>query len=73
MKLVRYEKFDPYDIASILRLGKHKRGVQWTQETLEGWLVGMCSAMGYERYPRTQMEVTRQKMRHAIGLALAQG
>ncbi|KAH9933702.1 hypothetical protein B0H21DRAFT_813584 [Amylocystis lapponica] len=69
LKLVRYEKYDPVDIAHILQLGRRQRGVQWTRQLLENWLVSMCSAMGYATYPSWQMEATRHKMRHAIQLA----
>lgn len=69
LKLVRYEKHDPYDIANILRLGSRKKGVRWTREILEEWLIEMCSAMRYAAYPPAQMEATREKMRHAIKLA----
>jgi len=69
LKLVRYQKYDPYDIANILRLGRQQKGVQWTRYVLENWLVSMCGAMGYSAYPSWQMEATRDKMRHAIRLA----
>ncbi len=72
LKLVRYEKHDPHDIASILRLGHRQRNVKWTRTLLEQWLVAMCSAMGYTAYTPYQMETTRQKMRHAIALAYQQ-
>lgn len=71
LKLVRYQKHDPYDIANILRLGRKQKGMRWTPEVLEGWLVSMCGAMGYSTYPRSQMEVTRERMRDAIRLAQA--
>ncbi|KAI0933235.1 hypothetical protein AcW1_003122 [Taiwanofungus camphoratus] len=69
LKLVRYEKYDPYDIANILRLGRRQRGVQWTRQVLENWLLTMCGAMGYAAYTSWQMAATREKMRHAIRLA----
>ncbi|KAI0738270.1 hypothetical protein C8Q80DRAFT_1222555 [Daedaleopsis nitida] len=69
LKLVRYEKHDPHDIASILRLGHRQRNVRWTRTLLEGWLTNICSAMGYNAYSPWLMEATRQKMRHAIALA----
>lgn len=72
LKLVRYEKHDPHDIASILRLGHRQRNVKWTCSLLENWLVQMCSAMGYTAYAPWQMNATRQKMCHAIALAYAQ-
>ncbi|CAL1702887.1 unnamed protein product [Somion occarium] len=68
LKLVRYQKSDPYDIARILTLGYHQKGVQWTRTILENWLKDMCGAMGYERYPPQLMEETRERMRHAIRL-----
>lgn len=72
LKLVRYEKHDPHDIASILRLGHRQRNVKWTRSLLESWLVQMCGPMGYTAYAPWQMDATRQKMRHAIALAYAQ-
>ena len=69
LKLVRYEKHDPQDIASILRLGHRQRNVKWTRSLLEAWLVSICGAMGYAAYSPWQLEATRQKMRHAISLA----
>lgn len=69
LKLVRYQKYDPLDIAQILQLGRRQRGVQWTRQVLENWLLSMCSAMGYAAYSSAQMEETRGKMRHAIQLA----
>lgn len=68
LKLVRYQKHDPYDIAYILLLGWEMKGVQWNRTLLEGWLKTMCSAMGYSAYPVPEMEKTRNKMRHAISL-----
>lgn len=70
LKLVRYQKYDPYDIANILHLGQQQKGVQWTLQLLEGWLTTMCgNAMGYAAYSSDQMEAVRKKMRHAIHLA----
>ncbi|KAH9841083.1 uncharacterized protein C8Q71DRAFT_702063 [Rhodofomes roseus] len=69
LKLVRYQKYDPHDIAHILHLGRRQKGVQWTRHLMEEWLVNMCGAMGYHAYPSWQMEATRQKMRHAITLS----
>lgn len=68
LKLVRYQKHDPYDIAHILLLGWQMKGVQWNRTVLEGWLTTMCAAMGYSAYPLPEMEKTRNKMRHAISL-----
>ncbi|CCL98027.1 uncharacterized protein FIBRA_00020 [Fibroporia radiculosa] len=69
LKLVRYQKYDPYDIANILRLGRQQRGVRWTRKLLEDWLVSMCGAMNYAAYPPWYMETTRDRMRDAIRLA----
>lgn len=69
LKLVRYQKDDPRDIACVLRLGQKQRGVHWTRQLLESWLLALCSPMGYATYPQWQMDYTRQKMRHAISLA----
>ena len=71
LKLVRYEKYDPHDIANILRLGNRQKGIRWTRQIMEEWLVNMCGAMGYRSYPSWQMETTRDRMRHAIALAQA--
>ncbi|KAH9940045.1 uncharacterized protein BXZ73DRAFT_99040 [Epithele typhae] len=72
LKLVRYEKHDPHDIASILRLGHRQRNVRWTRTLLENWLLGLCAPMGYAAYDPWQMENARQRMRHAIQLAYAE-
>ena len=72
LKLVRYDKHDPHDVASILRLGIRQRNVKWTRALLEAWLFSMCWAMGYSAYSPWQVEATRQKMRHAISLASSQ-
>ncbi|EJF61913.1 hypothetical protein BD309DRAFT_871177 [Dichomitus squalens] len=69
LKLVRYDKHDPQDIASILRLGRNQRNVKWTRSLLESWLVQECGAMGYAAYAPWQMEALRKKMRNAIELA----
>ncbi|KAI0631366.1 hypothetical protein C8Q77DRAFT_129770 [Trametes polyzona] len=72
LKLVRYQKHDPHDIAHILRLGQRLRNVQWTRSLLESWIMSMCSPMTYSLYSPWQVETTRQKMRHAIQLAYSQ-
>jgi len=69
LKLVRYKKDDPYDIACILLLGQKMKGLSWDRRTLEGWLLTMCSPMGYHAYAPPQMEQTRERMRHAIKLS----
>jgi len=69
-KLVRYKNDDPLDIACILLfMQKITEGLRWDRRTLEGWLLTMCSPMGYHSYPPSQMEQTREKMRHAIRLS----
>ncbi|KAI0795946.1 hypothetical protein C8Q75DRAFT_690868, partial [Abortiporus biennis] len=68
LKLVRFKKDDPQDIAYILDLGRKMKGMQWSRHTLEGWLMTMCSAMNYAAYSPTQREETREKMRKAIKL-----
>ncbi|KAI0073976.1 hypothetical protein K474DRAFT_1692423 [Panus rudis PR-1116 ss-1] len=70
LKLVRYQKDDPTDIAHILTLGFRSQGIEWTEAIMEDWLKKACSAMGYDWYPREVMEQTRQRMSHAISLAL---
>ncbi|KAI0643428.1 hypothetical protein C8Q79DRAFT_978857 [Trametes meyenii] len=69
LKLVRYQKHDPHDIASILRLGHRQRNVQWSRTMLENWIAALCTPMTYTLYSPWQIEATRQKMRHAIRLA----
>ncbi|KAH9847747.1 hypothetical protein C2E23DRAFT_764769 [Lenzites betulinus] len=69
LKLVRYQKHDPHDIAHILRLGQRIRNVRWTRALLEAWIMSMCAPMVYSLYSPWQLEATRQKMRHAIRLA----
>lgn len=72
LKLVRYQKHDPQDIANILRLGHRLRKVHWTRSLLESWIMSNCSPMSPSLYSPWQVEATRQKMRHAIGLAFPQ-
>ncbi|KZT01093.1 uncharacterized protein LAESUDRAFT_764019 [Laetiporus sulphureus 93-53] len=69
LKLVRYAKSDPHDIASILRLGQRHRRVQWTRHVLEGWLKSVCGAMGYSSYPPGAMDALRDRMQDAIELS----
>ncbi|KAI8977736.1 hypothetical protein BD414DRAFT_495468 [Trametes punicea] len=69
LKLVRYQKHDPYDIANILRLGHRQGNVQWSRQLLESWLLTACTPMSYVLCSPWQVNATRQKMRHAIHLA----
>ncbi len=69
LKLVRYQKDDPSDIAAILSLGYKMKGLQWTRQVLEDWLLGMCSPMGYTSYPPQEIQKTRDKMRDAVARA----
>lgn len=71
LKLVRYQKDDPTDIAAILSLGAHMQGLQWTRQLLEDWLHGHCGPMGYSQYPMERINETRAKMRDAIKRAQA--
>ena len=73
LKLVRYEKADPYDIAHILRLGEAQRNVVWTRSLLEEWLNNECRAMGYARYSPKQKERMRQRIDHALALSRSFG
>lgn len=66
LKLVRYQKDDPNDIAAILSLGSQMKQLQWTRSILEGWLLKACQPMGYASYPLHEIEKTRAKMRDAI-------
>jgi len=68
LKLVRYQKHDPYDIAHILLLAYQMKGMLWNLTILEGWLTTMCGAMNYAAYPQVEMDKTRKKMRHALSL-----
>ena len=69
LKLVRYEKYDPYDVASILHLHIRQHNVKRTWSLLERWLSETCSAMGYTSYPPDQMEALRERMCHAVAHA----
>lgn len=71
LKLVRYKKDDPADIAAILSLGTQMQGLQWTRQLLEDWLHGHCGPMGYSNYPMDMINETRAKMRDAIKRAQA--
>ncbi|GJE90647.1 hypothetical protein PsYK624_067910 [Phanerochaete sordida] len=66
LKLIRYQKDDPGDIAAILKLGTEMRGCQWTVELIEGWLNKLCSPMGYQNYSATQLQWNRAKMQDAV-------
>jgi hypothetical protein len=71
LKLVRYQKDDPQDIAAILKLGSQLKGLQWTRQIMEDWLLNMCSPMGYAGYSPEKIMLTRQKMRDAVKRAQA--
>ncbi|KAI0086055.1 hypothetical protein BDY19DRAFT_996241 [Irpex rosettiformis] len=71
LKLVRYKKDDPEDIAAILKLGTQLKGLQWTRQIMEEWLLNMCSPMGYANYQQPQIDSTREKMRDAVKRAQA--
>ncbi|EPQ56863.1 hypothetical protein GLOTRDRAFT_127257 [Gloeophyllum trabeum ATCC 11539] len=73
LKLVRYQKDDPNDIAAILRLGRRENGTLWTRATLEAWLHLKCWPMSYHAYLPWQVDLARDRMRHAIQLARAYG
>lgn len=66
LKLIRYQKDDPNDIAAILKLGTQMRGCKWTVEVFEGWLNKFCSPMGYKYYPPQELAKNRAKMQDAI-------
>lgn len=68
LKLVRFKKDDPADIARILTLGYHQKGLEWTETKLENWLRDMCWPMNYDAYPSHLMQTTRGYMRRAIEL-----
>ena len=70
LKLVRFEKNDPYDVACILTRGRQVGAVrQWDTVTIEKWLSDNCGVMGYARYNPQQVIVMRQRMNQAIVLA----
>lgn len=69
LKLVRYQKDDPHDVAAILRLGRAETGVQWTPDGLEQWLRVQCWPMGYDAYSAWQLDAFRHVVRHAVRLA----
>jgi hypothetical protein len=66
LKLVRYRKDDPSDIASILSLGTKVKGCQWTVDLLQMWLLTLCGPMGYANYPLHEIRNTQSKMLDAI-------
>lgn len=66
LKLVRYQKNDPSDIAAILKLGSQLEGCQWTLGLLENWLLNLCRPMGYSNYPPQEIAKTRAKMQDAV-------
>jgi hypothetical protein len=68
LKLVRYKKHDPPDIAALLRSGTRLNGVRWSREVLEGWLLNECWAMGYASYPEWLVADMRERIKHAISL-----
>ncbi|KAH8105104.1 hypothetical protein BXZ70DRAFT_919402 [Cristinia sonorae] len=70
LKLQRYLKFDPYDIACILNRGKTIRAVRhWDLRTIEVWLRQQCSALGYDWFSAEQIYIMRERMQHAICFA----
>ena len=66
LKLVRYAKDDPTDIAAILALGYRLKQIPWTREVLEAWIKQRCRAMNYDSYSPEDLEKTRAKMRDAV-------
>ena len=66
LKLVRYAKDDPTDIAAILALGYRLNAIPWTREVLESWIKLRCKAMNYDSYSPADLELTRRKMRDAV-------
>ncbi|EIW78022.1 hypothetical protein CONPUDRAFT_84249 [Coniophora puteana RWD-64-598 SS2] len=71
LKLVRYKKEDPSDIAALLRHGTTLNGVQWTPEILESWLTRLCWPMGYNQYQGQQLGELRDRIRDAVRNAQA--
>ncbi|KAF5349917.1 hypothetical protein D9756_009252 [Leucocoprinus leucothites] len=66
-KLVRYKKWDPYDICLLLKYGTIvSKGSAWTRENLERWLHTFCWSMGYANYPPEKQAETRGRIKHAI-------
>ncbi|EIM84724.1 uncharacterized protein STEHIDRAFT_148077 [Stereum hirsutum FP-91666 SS1] len=46
LKLVRFQKDDPRDIAAMLKLGFWKAGIRWDEGRLEGWIRECCPEVG---------------------------
>jgi hypothetical protein len=71
LKLVRYEKQDPADCAAILRLGAAQRGIRWTREGLEQWVMERCWPMRYTDYPPPKRQQLRERIQDALNRAQA--
>jgi len=66
-KLVRYAKYDPFDIACILARGRKIQAVgQWDLPCVEQWLRDCCAYMGYCSYSPRRLQVMRTRIQHAI-------
>lgn len=48
------------------RNGTSTRGVQWTNQLVEDWLLGTCWPMGYAAYPPEKITETRRRISHAV-------
>lgn len=68
LKLFRYRKNDPCDVACILFYGM-QRGSTWSRTVLEAWIRKSCGLMGYDNYSPEQLTTFRGNMRDAIRLA----
>jgi hypothetical protein len=71
LKLVRYEKQDPVDCAAIIRLGAAQRGIRWTREGLEQWVMERCWPMRYTDYPPPKRQQLRERIQDALNRAQA--
>jgi hypothetical protein len=69
LKLVRYQKKDPVDCAAVLRLGVAQRGIRWTLDGLEQWIMERCWPMGYTDYSPPQRQQLRERMQDALNRA----
>ncbi|KAK7692552.1 hypothetical protein QCA50_004182 [Cerrena zonata] len=68
LKLARFQKNDPHDIAQILSLGYRQTRVVWTARILEEWIRSNCWAMGYDGYNPVLMENIRNRIQSSIDM-----
>ncbi|KAJ3565918.1 hypothetical protein NP233_g7330 [Leucocoprinus birnbaumii] len=67
LKLVRYAKWDPFDICLLLKYCTIIiKGTVWSRDYLESWLRTYCWSMGYVNYPPEKQIEMRNRIKHAI-------